>query len=227
MQHCPSLARDPASAVRLLQTPKAVSSSRRVAPTRPRAALSDVPFKVIDGKTYISLSGAQKFFDKGLKEGTIERLKLIGQQLELAIEDREKLAEELEALRTMEAQEHTVHEAELKRLVEYAVALEEQVHEVQRELPQAVASAAEQTVQMMRAAFQQALQAQHEQDKAQLQAKVHAHIEDLGHALRTAVHDKESWRHRAQRAEQQFASLRSELGAAREAAAKGPRRRAA
>jgi hypothetical protein len=60
-----------------------------------------------------------------------------------------------------------------------------------------------------------------------LQAKVHAHIEELGHALRTAVHDKESWRHRAQRAEQQFASLRAELGAAREAAAKGPRRRAA
>ena len=57
-------------------------SSRRAAPTRPRAALSDVPLKVIDGKTYISLSGAQKFFDKGLKEGTIDRLELMGQQLE-------------------------------------------------------------------------------------------------------------------------------------------------
>ncbi|EFN53670.1 expressed protein [Chlorella variabilis] len=161
----------------------------------------------IEGKHYIPLAEAQCWFEAGAHEAEEEQ----HAKMDAVMAERGRMQGAMAHLAEESQREHNEHEQAMHRLLDYALALEQEVERSRAVLGEAAHEAAHAAEERLTAQYQQLLldyEHEHEAEQEAVMASMRGQVEHLKTALHAAHEAKKQWRERALQVEQQFVQLR-------------------
>ncbi|KAL4419840.1 hypothetical protein ABPG75_006938 [Micractinium tetrahymenae] len=163
---------------------------------------------LINGRHYVPLTEAQRWFEAGRHEGDTQ----FAVKLSASLAERNRLQGEMEHMADEALREHDEYEQGMRRLLNYALALEAEVDQARAGMQEAAQEAAREVEEKMLLQYQQMLieyEKAHEAESYALEMGLRGQVKHLENMLRAAHEAKKQWRERALQMEEQFAQLRS------------------
>ncbi|PRW33701.1 Anucleate primary sterigmata B [Chlorella sorokiniana] len=157
------------------------------------------------------LAEARSWFEAGEHEGDAKHR----EELEAVLAERAGLNNEMQHMARAAMRDHDAQDQKLRRLLNYAVALEKELEQAGKGMEEVALAAAHDAEERTLLQYQQALleferaHEEHEAEAHAVEASLRAEVKRLHDLLYSAHGAKKQWRERALSVEAQFVQLRS------------------